>query len=363
MISSRIAAKLGLQGVPEKVSLNTVTHTNQDCELSQVKFHITSTNEEGLDLPVNHVLEIEDLNVSNCYCPNQVDLSEWPYLRDVELPNHPVDVSEISVLIGQDVPQAHIIFDYRWGNDPQNESYATKTPFGWCVAGPINKREDRSKPVALSVFEFAFEESQSVVDLHEQVETFWACESQGFIDTPDSTKSIEDKRALEILSSTTNVEGGRYEVGLLWRNEDPILPNNRPQAEMRLQQLKKRFLRDPTLANQYEAVMNDYIEKGYAVKLSEKEEASTSDHTWYLPHHGVVNPNKSKVRVVYDAAAVWGGMSLNKELLQGPQLNNSLIGVLFRFRKEEIAVASDIESMFHRVGCVERDTDALRFLW
>ena len=58
--------------------------------------------------------------------------------------------------------------------------------------------------------------------------------------------------------------------------------------------------------------MNDYIGKGYyAVKLCEKEAASTSDHTWYLPHHGVVNPNKSKVRVVYDAAAVWGGTSLN----------------------------------------------------
>ena len=70
--------------------------------------------------------------------------------------------------------------------------------------------------------------------------------------------------------------GGRYEVGLLWRSEDPILPNNRSQAEMRLQQLKKRFLHGPTFASQYEAVMNDYIEKGYAVKLSEKEAASTS---------------------------------------------------------------------------------------
>ena len=158
------------------------------------------------------------------------------------------------------------------------------------------------------------------------------------------------------MSSATKVEGRIYEAGFLWRNEYPVLPNNR------LQQLKKRFLRDPTFGRQYEAVMNDYIEKGYAVKLSEKEAASTCDRTWYLPGHGVVNPNKSKVRVVYDAAAVWGGTSLNKELLQESQLNNSRIGVLLRFRKEEIAVASDFESMFHRVGCVERDMDALSFL-
>ena len=42
---------------------------------------------------------------------------------------------------------------------------------------------------------------------------------------------------------------------------------------------------------------------------------------------------------------------------------NSLIGVLLRFRKEEIAVASDIESMFCRVGCVKRNIDTLHFLW
>lgn len=30
---------------------------------------------------------------------------------------------------------------------------------------------------------------------------------------------------------------------------------------------------------------------------------------------GAINPNKAKVRVVYDAAAEYGGTSLNKELL------------------------------------------------
>ena len=34
-----------------------------------------------------------------------------------------------------------------------------------------------------------------------------------------------------------------------------------------------------------------------------------------------------------------------------------------RFRKDEVTVASKIESMFHRVACRENDTDALRFLW
>ena len=135
------------------------------------------------------------------------------------------------------------------------------------------------------------------------------------------------------------------------------------QAEKRLQQLKKHFQRNPTFAEQYRTVMSDYISNGYAVKLSDEAAARTSNHAWYLPHHGVVNPNKSKVRVVYDAAAEYGGMSLNKELLQGPQLNNLLVGVMIWFTHEEVAVTSDIESMFHRVAGREEDTDKLRFLW
>ena len=84
-----------------------------------------------------------------------------------------------------------------------------------------------------------------------------------------------------------------------------------------MKQLKKQFERDPEFAAQCKAVMNDYITKGYAVKLSKEESASASERTWYLPHHGVVNPNNAKVRVVNDAAAEYGGTSLNKELLQG----------------------------------------------
>ena len=198
--------------------------------------------------------------------------------------------------------------------------------------------------------------------MHEQVEKFWALESHGFR-SDGTSNSLEDERALEILKRTTELKDGRYEVGLLWRNDNPELPNNRVQAEKRLRQLKQRFQRSPEFAAQYKTVMNDYIDKGYAVKLSEEEAARTSSHTWYLPHHGVINPNKSKVRVVYDAAARFEGTALNKELLQGPLLNNSLVGVLMRFRKDEVAVASDIESMFHRVAYRDDDTDALRFLW
>lgn len=51
-------------------------------------------------------------------------------------------------------------------------------------------------------------------------------------------------------------------------------------------------------------MVNNYLEKGYARRLSAEEASTRSNITWYLPHHPVLNPNKpGKVRVVFDAAA------------------------------------------------------------
>lgn len=64
---------------------------------------------------------------------------------------------------------------------------------------------------------------------------------------------------------------GRYEVGLLWQTNSSQFPNNWSLAEKRLKQLKKQFECDPEFAVQYKAVMDDYIAKGYTVKLSKDE--------------------------------------------------------------------------------------------
>ena len=57
------------------------------------------------------------------------------------------------------------------------------------------------------------------------------------------------------------------------------------------------------------------------------------------------------------------GVSLNDKVHQGPDLTNSLVGVLQRFRQEQIALMADVEGMFHQVRVSEQDRDALRFLW
>ena len=71
----------------------------------------------------------------------------------------------------------------------------------------------------------------------------------------------------------------------------------------------------------------------------------------------------NKVRVVFDAVAIYHETSLNSNLVPGLDLLNNLVFVLCRFRQGEYAVISDIEAMFRKVCVPTPDTDALRFLW
>ena len=78
----------------------------------------------------------------------------------------------------------------------------------------------------------------------------------------------------------------------------------------------------------------------------------------------VVNPRKpEKLQIVFDCGAKHKGLSLNKVLMQGPDLVNSLVGVLTRFRKYPVSLVADIEAMFHQVMVRPADRNSLRFLW
>jgi len=83
--------------------------------------------------------------------------------------------------------------------------------------------------------------------LMQQLERFWRIDNAGVIPDPKISMSIEDKRALAVMESTVKLVDGHYQLALPWREPAPKLPNNRIMAELRLELLKKRFLRDSEL--------------------------------------------------------------------------------------------------------------------
>ena len=66
---------------------------------------------------------------------------------------------------------------------------------------------------------------------------------------------------------------------------------------------------------------------------------------------------------MFDLNADYKGKCLNRELLSGPDLTNQIVGVLLRFREEQIAVMGDIEAMFHQVKVPKDQCSFLKFLW
>ena len=85
---------------------------------------------------------------------------------------------------------------------------------------------------------------------------------------------------------------------------------------------------------------------------------------WYLLHFGVYHPRKpDQICVVFDSSAEFRGLSLNKEPLLGPNLMNSLSGVLIHFCQDTVAAMCNIEQMFNSFHVAPEHQNFLRFLW
>ena len=169
--------------------------------------------------------------------------------------------------------------------------------------------------------------------------------------------SVEDRRALTQMESSVKLVNGHYQLGLPWKFKSVSLPNNRDFAMGRLRHLKKRFQHDPHLFEKYKDTINGYVSSGFARRVPCDELTSAKGTpVWYLPHHPVFHLQKpGKVRVVFNCAAKCKGTSLNDQLLQGPDLNNGLVGVLIRFRQEPVAMVADVEGSgsSRRLPCSE----------
>ena len=167
----------------------------------------------------------------------------------------------------------------------------------------------------------------------------------------------------ELMLESIKFDDGHYVLPLPWRNEE-VLPNNKTMALKRLKHLKKKLNKDPQLKARYTTEMQLMVDKGFAERVPENEDLKSNPKRWFIPHHAVFNPKKpDKLRVVFDCAAEYQGTSLNKMLMQGPDLVNSLVAVLLGFRKDKIAIISDIEAMFYQVKVVPQHRDSLSFLW
>ena len=81
----------------------------------------------------------------------------------------------------------------------------------------------------------------------------------------------------------------------------------------------------------------------------------------FAPSSSFPSSETRKVGVVFDAAAKYKGKSLNKELFTGPDLLNSLVGVLLRFRNHKITLAGDVEAPLRAQILAVRNFSGINF--
>lgn len=110
----------------------------------------------------------------------------------------------------------------------------------------------------------------------------------------------------------TRTEGGRYSVGLPWKDNVPFLLNNRGTALKRLISSAKR-LQEKGLFDSYDQIFTSWEDEGFIERVSSSLEVGTIH---YLPHRPVVKDNTTTpVRPVFDASCRAG---------RAPSLNDCL---------------------------------------
>ena len=343
--------KLKEQGKKTKLSLTTMHGEGAPVQCSVVELEVSDLDNRSR-VELSKVYSTQSLPVRSDCIGKQEDVERWPYLRDIVIPH--ID-AEIGLLIGSDVPE--ILQPYEVRLSENGGPYASRTLLGWVLNGPLGREEDSSNPIVNYI------QTDRTGSLNEQFEKFCNMEFNDATYETKASMSQNDKKALGIMEQTAKLVNGHYEIGLPWKNNPPHLSNNRLQAEQRLRSLKRRLQHDPSLLDKYRKFMADLLCKDYARKVSNQDSGPLRTQ-WYLPHHPVFHPQKpDKVRVVFDCSAKHRDTSLNDQLLQGPDLTNTLVGVLTRFREEPVALIADIEAMFYQVRVPSADCDALRFLW
>ncbi|KAL4008074.1 hypothetical protein ACER0C_001926 [Sarotherodon galilaeus] len=314
----------------------------------------------GLDednfLNIPQVFTQAEIPVTKENIPQQSDVDRWPYLKEVQLKQIN---GKIGMLIGTNVPKA--LEPWKVINSEGNGPYAVKTALGWTINGPLLREEG----IAQGAVEWppVMVNRISVTKLEELSQQQMKYDFPEHESSEKMEMSARDRQFMESVSLSVKQVHGHYTIGLPLKNKEAAFPNNRVVAVQRAEGLKRRLLRDSEFHQEYTKFMTETLDRGYAEEVPVAETSKSGSRIWYLPHHGVYHPTKHKLRVVFDCASTYQGMSLNSQLLQGPDLTNSLIGVLIRFRQEPVAFMSDIEGMFHQVRVPAEDADLLRFLW
>ena len=357
-MSDDLYKQLQVKGRESVLQLNTMhgaTYENCNVIESLVMTDWNGNNETELPKVYSRPhIPMGDGNVAHTgLCQQIPQLKEFAHLlpKLEYVPNAP-----IGILLGNN---CSLLQPLQVKSSKDSSLFAVRYRHGWTVQGSTHSNADTK----VTCNRIAVSESLKEVPFSSQVLKIL---ERDFVDAvsryPDEKgPSVEDRKFLKIVTNEIEFTEGHYVVPLPIRDRSVQLPNNRSQAFSRLLWQRKKMMADEAYFSDYVAFMSKLFEQQHCEPVT--KQVNGSGDVWYLPHHGVYHPQKRKLRIVFDCSARFQGLCLNDILLQGPNLINSLFGVLTRFRFEPVTFVADLEAMYYQVRVPPKDRSYLRFLW
>ena len=274
------------------------------------------------------------------------------------------DRHDVLILVGADCGPA-----MKTESFGSKHPYVHKTALGWTLVGPICRESKENKPSNKMALRTSvsycnhFSSKPSFDSNHSQNE--FSHKSDSFYENSDNDTldlSRNDRKFVEIVTNGISINSeGHLEIPLPFK-DNINLPFNKIAVYQRTKNTLERLKRDSTKLKLCNEIMAKYLESGHVEQVPPDEKINTK-YTNYIPVFPVSHKKKDKPRIVFDGSAEYSGKSLNENLLQGPDENNKIIGVLTRFRHGEVGFVADIECMFHQFYVPPEQRDFLRFFW
>lgn len=278
---------------------------------------------------------------------------DWEHIKSLELAdpnfNQP---GTIDLLIGAETYQEIILEGLIKGNS--GSPIAQNSEFGWILSGQIKKNLRQHQIVSLV----------SNVEIDQQLRKFWELEE---IPRQKYLTKNEQKAEEHYKKTVSRCKNGRYIVHLPFDDDvKEVLGDSRNRAVARLMQLEKTFTKNPQLHLDYSDFISEYIMLKHMEPIDTKQFTTSSEESFYLPHHAVIKNTSTttKLRVVFDASArSSSGISLNDKMLTGPTIQQDLWTILLRWRKHKFAFTADIEKMYRQIMITPEHQQFQRILW
>ncbi|KAL0168120.1 hypothetical protein M9458_036342, partial [Cirrhinus mrigala] len=377
---------------PSPYTLKTCAGSTQTFGRRACGYMIESLDEK-MCIPLPVLIECNELPNNRSEIPTPNAAFYHPHLKGIANEIPPLDPkAEILLLLGRDILRIHKI--RKQINGPSNAPFAQKLDLGWVVIGDVCLGTAH-RPSSVNAFKTYILENgrpsylppcrshlhvkdptQSYSSLHFPLPqrpatqtaspscgdktslSVFACTDKDNMLAP----SIENLKFIKIMDTEVfKDDTQRWVAPLPFRSPRRQLPNNRDYSMKRLKSVCHTLEKKPEMKEHDIQFMQNMIDREHAELAPVLQEGK---ECWYLPSFGIYHPKKpDQIRIVFDSSAQYEGISLNSVLLKGPDLNNNLLGILIRFRKEKIAVTADIQHMYYCFTVKEEHRDYLRFIW